>query len=362
MEPIRPGAAGPQVADVQRRLLALGFGSDDEPGRYGDGTVAAVRAFQRARGLSSNGIVGEETWNAIVEAGYTLGDRLLYEASPLLAGDDVRELQRRLNHLGFNAGQVDGMFGHDTAAAVREFQLNIGLQTDGIVGAGTIEALRRLHRAHQSSAVSSARERESLRRQRRRSLTGARILVDPQHGPDVPGVTGVAGTVEHEITWAIARRVSGRLGALGAVPILSRGPATSPSPTRRATLANEEQVDAIVSVACNGLEQSQACGVASYYFGQPAYESEHGKVLANLLHDGILDVTGGADCRVHPSTATILRASRAPAAIVEVGFLTHPEEGVRLADPGQQRGIAEAIVKAVAAYLTGAHREAVAAA
>ncbi|MDQ3757231.1 MAG: peptidoglycan-binding protein, partial [Actinomycetota bacterium] len=68
----------------------------DEPGTYGFGTEGAVRAFQQARGLRADGICGRETWSALVEAGYRLGDRLLFLRQPMLRGDDVAALQRQL--------------------------------------------------------------------------------------------------------------------------------------------------------------------------------------------------------------------------------------------------------------------------
>jgi N-acetylmuramoyl-L-alanine amidase len=57
---------------------------------------AAVRRFQRDRGLLESGLVDLTTWRAIVEAGYRLGDRLLYLRRPPLRGDDVAWLQNAL--------------------------------------------------------------------------------------------------------------------------------------------------------------------------------------------------------------------------------------------------------------------------
>ncbi|MGA1038531.1 MAG: peptidoglycan-binding domain-containing protein, partial [Ilumatobacteraceae bacterium] len=64
------------------------------------------------------GCCDELTWTALVEAGWTLGDRLLMITAPNLRGEDVAELQRILARLGFNCGRVDGIFGPDTAGAL----------------------------------------------------------------------------------------------------------------------------------------------------------------------------------------------------------------------------------------------------
>jgi N-acetylmuramoyl-L-alanine amidase len=125
---IARGSVGPEVEDVQRRLDGLGHAcSGDERGEFGPATDRAVRTFQQQRGLPADGIVGDDTWRALVGASYRLGDRMLYVTRPMLQGDDVRDLQRRLNRLGFDAGYDDGVYGPETFEAVREFQLNVGL-------------------------------------------------------------------------------------------------------------------------------------------------------------------------------------------------------------------------------------------
>src|SRR4051794_27055669 len=103
MDLIRRGAYGEPVRDVQHRLLAVGLrvDADELSGRFGTTTEAAVREFQRRRGLPTDGIVGPDTWNQLVEAGYRIGDRTLYLRSPAFRGDDVQALQRMLNALGF---------------------------------------------------------------------------------------------------------------------------------------------------------------------------------------------------------------------------------------------------------------------
>jgi peptidoglycan hydrolase-like protein with peptidoglycan-binding domain len=140
VKPISHGDRGPAVEDVQRRLLRLGadLGATGVDGVFLGATCAAVTAFQRRRGLAEDGEVGPETWAALVDATFTLGDRLLYLRFPYLHGEDVRALQAALNGLGFTCGGHDGIFGAFTERAVREFQANTGLDADGIVGPDTV--------------------------------------------------------------------------------------------------------------------------------------------------------------------------------------------------------------------------------
>lgn len=353
---IRQGARGPEVADVQRRLAELGYSSDDDPGVFGGSTLAAVRTFQQERGLVADGIVGDDTWRAMVEASVHLGDRNLYHTRPMLRGDDVRDLQERLNRLGFDAGPADGVLGPDTEAAIRDFQANVGVAVDGIAGDETIRAIRRLHRAHQSQAAFSVREKESMRYPQRATLAGARVLLDPGHGPEDPGYLAPDGTAEHQLTWAIANRLAGRLLARGVSVLLSRGPNVTPSVSERARLANEEDVDAVLGVHLNGLDSPHAHGAAAYYFGHAGIVSEAGRTFAQLAVDEVCNTTGALNCRCHASRAGLLRETRAPAVIVEPGFLTHPEEGQRLRDPAYQDRVAAALSRATCAFLLGGAR------
>lgn len=351
MKLIRLGASGDDVADIQRRLSALGFPTD-VPGVFDASTDAAVRSFQQQRGLIADGIVGDETWDALVSASFRLGDRMLYASREMLAGDDIRELQRRLNRLGFECGHDDGLYGELTAAAVREFQLNAGLTVDGIAGPETIDVLLRLHRSHQASSAVTIGEKASLRRPGRTSLSGAVIFLDPHGDIDRPGYTHLSGVTEQQITWQVGAILHGRLTARGAHVRLSRGPHNAVPSEQRAAFANTEHVDAVLNIQLNAAASPAAEGASARYFGTDAQTSERGRLLANLCLDAVLAATGTPDCRAHPSTTVMLRATRAPAAVIELGYLTHPREGTRLCDPSYQRRLADALLSGLTSFLT----------
>jgi hypothetical protein len=143
VRPIRKGDRGAAVEDVQRRLITLGadLGPTGVDGVFLGATLSAVRAFQSAHALTEDGEVGERTWAALVDATFALGDRLIYLRYPYLHGEDVHALQGALNALGFACGEADGIFGAFTEGAVRDFQSNVRLGADGIVGPDTVRAI-----------------------------------------------------------------------------------------------------------------------------------------------------------------------------------------------------------------------------
>ena len=126
---LRPGSSGEAVRDLQLRLGALGYEIPPiEAGAFGDATEHGGRARSRTRaGCGSTASAGRETWAALVESGFRLGDRLLYRRRPMLRGDDVAELQRRLNapRLRRRAGGRHLRRRHRRARSI-EFQRNVG--------------------------------------------------------------------------------------------------------------------------------------------------------------------------------------------------------------------------------------------
>lgn len=162
--PLRPGDRGAAVRDLHRRLGAAGFRDTGDADVFDDHTDKALRAFQASRRLVEDGVCGRQTWSALVDADHRLGDRMVYLRSPMTRGDDVTDLQQRLGRLGFDAGWIDGVFGPDTEAALREFQRNQGVTADGVVGRETVAALDRLAgRQSGDKTVAEVREHERLR-------------------------------------------------------------------------------------------------------------------------------------------------------------------------------------------------------
>ena len=149
MEIIGKNSEGPAVEDVQRRLVKLGYdlGECGVDGLFLGDTAAAVRAFRKHQGLPEGDTIDGVTWAALVDASFSLGDRTLYLRMPYFHGNDVAELQHILNILGFACGEEDAIFGAYTERAVRDFQMNMGIEPDGIVGLATFKALARLHHA-----------------------------------------------------------------------------------------------------------------------------------------------------------------------------------------------------------------------
>jgi N-acetylmuramoyl-L-alanine amidase len=336
------------VADLQTRLEKLGFVIDAQElgGTFGASTEVAIKEFQQRSGLDVDGIVGENTWKALVESSWTLGDRPLRLSQPFLRGDDVRELQAQLNALGFTAGKHDGIFGLGTAAALRDFQRNLAVDEDGIVGRETLQALERLRMVIKPGLGPRITEREA-RRADPPGLAGKRIVLDPGHGGEEPG--GVTPSGETEADWVF--RLSAKLGLLldgrRAYPMLTRGPNDGPHVSQRAQLANRFGADMLISIHLNSHPTAVAAGAATYYFQGGTVASEPGEHLAELIQEALIKA-GRPDCNTHGKAYPILRETQMPAVLVEPGFITNPQEFAELVDSEDE--LARTMLEAIERY------------
>lgn len=356
MKLFKRGSTGREVADIQARLVAAGFLPDGcaelAECRFGEETDRAAREFQQIKGLRADGMVGPDTWPALVDASRVLGSRFLYLREPPLRGDDVADLKRRLNSLGFYNGKEHGIFDKGTAVAVEQFQRNSGLVADGIVGTGTVEALMRLSRVTKPTSVASVRESE--RGLPSGGIAGRRIMLDAGHGyPPDPGETGPTGLRESEVAEDIVERAGPLLVDLGAVVFYSRRRGEFLDISAREESAHSQAVELMLSIHLNSSTASQACGSACYYFSSGNYRSPYGYRIANHVQDLLVEC-GMTDCRTHGRAYRLLRETRMPVVIIEPAFITNPAEESLLRDPGFLDRVALAITSAAQRYFFGA--------
>lgn len=157
---------GNRVKVLQQALIDLGYLADKADGKFGGGTMNAVKAFQKANGLTADGKAGSKTLQKIESrlakkyasaatptpkptatpkpqptaqpTGYTIPKVSLRSGA---SGEDVKNVQRRLKELGWYTGSIDGKYGSGTIAAVKSFQQAAGLTADGVAGTGTYKKL-----------------------------------------------------------------------------------------------------------------------------------------------------------------------------------------------------------------------------
>jgi N-acetylmuramoyl-L-alanine amidase len=252
-------------------------------------------------------------------------------------GDDVAALQSRLTEMGFHSGRVDGIFGPMTESAVKEFQKSVGVVVDGKCGPATIIALLRLTKIVSGGAPTALRE-SAVQKNRGPALANKVIVIDP-------------GSEEYErdIVFDVARRIEGRLLALGASVFLTRGASNNPNESERITFTNNNKADLLISLHVDRHQNPEAHGVATFFYGndQHGVHSIVGERFASLIQRELCARTDFLNCRTHAKTWEALRLTTAPAVRVDLGYISNKADADRLARAEFRDTVAESFIIAI---------------
>ena len=218
------------------------------------------------------------------------------------------------------------------------------------------------------------------------------VVLDPGHGGEKEGAISASGLREKDVTLALARRTAAVLRRHGARVLLTRTSDVAVPLARRAAMANAARADLFVSIHANampGPARSVARGIETYFLSADASDASATAVaarenadrlagepeidpadpvsgilddldqtstlaesarLAYALHDELVARTRAPDRGVKQAPLYVLAGARVPAALVEVGFLSHPVESAKLAAPSYADRIAGAIADAIVAW------------
>lgn len=188
------------------------------------------------------------------------------------------------------------------------------------------------------------------------------IVIDPGHGGVDPGAIGASGTVEKDVNLAISKRLALYLSQAGAAVVLTRQDDADLADagfkgslierkrqdlSRRAAKAREVKADFFISVHCNSDVSPRWRGAQVFY----CPTSEESKHLAICVQQELKRVLGNTTREAKPAVYFITENTSTPAVIIEVGFLSNPQEESLLADETYQSRLAYAVFSGVVKYL-----------
>jgi N-acetylmuramoyl-L-alanine amidase len=214
------------------------------------------------------------------------------------------------------------------------------------------------------------------------------VVLDPGHGGPDFGARGPAGTYEKDVCLAVSRKIGRELERLGFHVVYTRERDEFVSLAGRTEIANRARGDLFVSIHANSASDSEVEGVETYFlsvdasdeeamrvaitenrvFDQEAADADSPDLVAGILGDLIrtenlresseiaasiqhnLGHLPGESRGVKQAPFVVLAGVNMPAALVEIGFLTHAREEKRLRSGSHQKAVAGAIAEAVRAY------------
>lgn len=223
---------------------------------------------------------------------------------------------------------------------------------------------------------------------------GPLVVVDPGHGGSQGGASGPDGIFEKNLCLSIAKKVKALLEKdLHATVILTRDRDALVHLSERVVLANKKRPELFISIHANSMptaaQRRLNQGIETYFLSAAASGEEAKKVaarenaeaatqpkgasgdtlsfiladlqrsethvdssrLAYAVHEALITETGAQDRGVQQAPFYVLMGLEAPAVLVEVGFVSHPEEGRHLSDAEYQEKLARAITAGVKQFL-----------
>lgn len=212
------------------------------------------------------------------------------------------------------------------------------------------------------------------------------VVIDPGHGGSDMGARGAGGAIEKDVTLAAARRLRDVLESrLGVRVLLTRDADAEVTPDQRAALANNNMADLFISLHANASLRREAAGVQVYFLSSDLAAEEMRRTegataslptlgggsraielvpweLAQLRHldrsaalaESIVErLRGRIPLNAHAvgqAPMRVLAGVNSAAVVVEMGFLTNPEEEQQLAADAYQSALARALLDGILLY------------
>jgi N-acetylmuramoyl-L-alanine amidase len=226
------------------------------------------------------------------------------------------------------------------------------------------------------------------------AFAGPLIVVDPGHGGGQSGAASPKGDWEKDVALQISNDLAQELQTqLNATVKMTRRGDDDVTLANRVDWANGQNPDLFISVHLNSMptrkQRMVTEGIETYFLSANASGEQARKVaarenaefsekksknsdtlsfiladlqrseahadssrLAYAVHEELVAATSGQDRGVQQAPFYVLMGLKAPAILVEVGFISHPEEGAKLVDAAYQLKAAQAIARGVKAFLT----------
>ncbi|WP_078578984.1 peptidoglycan-binding protein [Salipaludibacillus agaradhaerens] len=379
--PFRNGRNHEDTITLKENLSKLGFHVSNNPNTaYGPSTERRVKEFQEYYGLLKNGIVDEPTMDKI-------NNLLNWPLRNGQSSPEVMKLKMDLALLGYHiSNNPNENYGPATEKAVRDFQSDNNLRVNGIFDDPTKDKLNTLiselslanYGKVTASALnvrSQASTNGSILTQISRNtiveilgsesngwyrvkvngitgyvsgtyielvtqpLSGRIIVLDAGHGGSDPGAIA-GGMQEKELVLDVSLRAQKLLEEAGATVIMTRTTDVYPTLAQRASIANSSNADVFLSVHANAFNGS-ANGTETYWYN--SYQSNNSQRLANTIQSATLSKLGLRDRGVKLGNFHVIRETRIPSALLELGFMDHSGDAAVLRQSSSRDRAAEAI-------------------
>lgn len=176
------------------------------------------------------------------------------------------------------------------------------------------------------------------------TIVGKTIVIDAGHGGKDYGTTGVNGTIEKMLTLQTVLLLGEKLKQMGANVIFTREDDRFLSLSERVYIAGKHQADAFISIHYDSALNRTASGLTIYYY------KSIDRSLANAMFDPLSRLTGIQQRGVRSGNYHVLRENSRPSVLLELGYLSNPNEELFVMSQDYQQATTEAICNGLLQY------------
>ncbi|MBD2196402.1 MULTISPECIES: N-acetylmuramoyl-L-alanine amidase [Calothrix] len=196
-----------------------------------------------------------------------------------------------------------------------------------------------------TSLVLTLRHPPALREKTRKPLSGIKILLDPGHGGKESGASGPTGYLEKDVNLVVSKLLRDELVKLGATVVLTREDDRDVSLVERQQIISKEEPAIALSIHYNSLpdngDAEKTKGFGTFWYNTQSHS------LALFLHNYIVKNLKKPSYGVFWNNLALTRPTAAPAVLLELGFMSNPDEFEQVVNPQEQKKMAKALANGI---------------
>lgn len=180
-------------------------------------------------------------------------------------------------------------------------------------------------------------------------LDGIRVLINPGHGGPETGAAGPTGVWAKDVSLTVSLLLQDELLSRGAEVVMTRETDVDISLAERQRLIAQTEPALALTIHYTSVEEDGDAegsrGVRSYWY----HPQSHGVTM--FLHNYLVEHLGRVDGGIFWNNLALTRPTEAPAVVLELGFMTNPEEFEWITDEDEQRALARVLADGIVTWL-----------
>ncbi|MBE9214688.1 N-acetylmuramoyl-L-alanine amidase [Plectonema cf. radiosum LEGE 06105] len=176
-------------------------------------------------------------------------------------------------------------------------------------------------------------------------LSGVKILVNPGHGGQETGAAGPTGYLAKDVSLSVSKLLRDQLVLRGAIVVMTREDDIELSLSDRQAMIDREEPTIAITIHYTAVpddgDAENSKGIRTFWYHSQAHS------LAVFLHNYLVNQLGRSSMGVFWNNLALTRPSTAPSVVMELGFMTNPEEFEWIANTDEQKKLARVLADAI---------------